>query len=489
MQINNISNVSFGDELVKTPSINPLNRLYKIFVAALFIYCTITIINKQLKKSQVKKIYPFSPPTPKVFDPLPGIKLESTKQWVTIYSKEYQQNEEWRQNAVKSLRQKYYQDPKFEIARLEGGVLTQGWHIKIDETLKKLAIYPITNPQKAAWGKVMIARALEIKSIFSQTHYTFTHAQSTQWFVISILAKELLKRQKPYKDFRSMKYLRDMVSFEKGKAIGDKLEKIVDSFKRKFPRLGNWVVNTSFGKSINRGIQKRKKKPETLQEFIKKQFFFNDEQGEQRIKLLSVSGYLLDTSPLESALHFLVNNNNILNDKSAISKVINIMMKEAFSNFEEKILYAYGDQITQAIPNGNYPCGNLFVVCIPKERVSEIAYRAHPYGKPCDCHPAKESDSILERVQKDEIVAVTQCKQSSFHGQIPQWRVFLPQLQNRDEEEQKEMSDKDKAKKIYKEKIRTYRLSPIPKPVRDNFKNVVRNVLNALFAQLEQIKK
>lgn len=475
MRINAFSNINFSSELINS-RVHYVNRLYKIFAAALFIYVTISITkkcNNRFKSNQIKlyKNRLIKGPFTSI------IQQQNADRWALVWSMPYQQNKSWKHTAVKLLRQNYYEKPEEEIERLKGSVLTNEQHENVRQTIEDTfkSTQAQRTPEKICWGKVMLGRALEIKMIFSETHDVFTSSQSTDYLFLSIFLKELIRRQKPHKNIQGMKYFRDMCIFEKKEGLENKIEKTRFLFLRK---AANWFANIRTGKTTDHKVRKLTQRPETLKDFIKKHPLINDarqyfdHKAEPRSKLLSLSGYFFDTAYTESSLYFLTHNYNILTRKkkfdhtSPLLKIVSDTLCKTFPTFQTEVLTIYINQIVQALPKEEYPCGNFFVLCIPKEKSKDIVYRAHPYGIMCSCHPNRETDAILKKAQNDEIESI-RCKSHS----IPQWRAFIPQLEN-DEEEGKE-------------RIHIYRLSPIPKKTRDNLKMVIRNVVDALFTQLE----
>jgi hypothetical protein len=73
-------------------------------------------------------------------------------------------------------------------------------------------------------------------------------------------------------------------------------------------------------------------------------------------------------------------------------------------------------------------CGNLFVICIPKGIIEDsnktIVFRAHPYGKPCDCHSEDKDIEVLKQLQQNNLNDTSLCN----NGTVPQYRLLAASL-------------------------------------------------------------
>lgn len=389
-----------------------------------------------------------------------------------INNPDFRADRNWKEKAVKLYRQNYFQEPRLELARLEGsGILTNDTNRIIDNVLSSIKTSPNFRFEKSIWSKTMFSRALEIKNIFEDTHHIVTHGQLTDGFIISVLLKEIMKRKNPEKDYRFFKFLRDMRSFQEPNGFIDSVENIAGSISSKIlPKsFKNWINSTKLVKFSKKSLKSLKTKhPINVKEFLSKNPNIHDHNPKIRKVLLSVSGFFTDTTQVESALYFLMNNYNILtiNDKSHIKNIVHEILKSVFPNTPPIVLEECISELIQAIPKGNFYCGNFFVLCVPKTISTDILYRSHAFGAKCLCHPDEFNWQILDKAQRGVLDETTRCKLRSYP--IPQWRIYLPLLENSEKINTPE------------ERIYTFRLSPIPKYDRNQFKAHVRQVLERL---------
>jgi hypothetical protein len=232
------------------------------------------------------------------------------------------------------------------------------YHLYINRAKTKNIVRTITR---------ILAQAEEIKSVFNRSHYVFFHGQSLPFYPLIILYKQQAKRTKPELVTRNFQYLRS-------------------------PSLQDENCSLS---------------PYTTNRHI------NDLNELERRDLLSCSADLFDDDDCDSALSFTLQNTNILNNSS--DKVLNKLLGTCES-VRRKIMDKIPDKI-----DGCPPPGNLIVICIPKEKLDDLAYKAHPFGRACDCAEfGRNPQMYLEGWQNNRHEGG--CAKSS------QYRVLLPKL-------------------------------------------------------------
>jgi hypothetical protein len=158
----------------------------------------------------------------------------------------------------------------------------------------------------------------------------------------------------------------------------------------------------------------------------------NDSQPTTKEKLLSVDGYFFNNWEYESSLYFLLNNENITNGDDLIHGI----SKKIFEHFEGGLFKKY-DAKAEGVLAARFPegalCGNLFVICLPKEKSETMQYRSHPYGKPCMCH--FNHQAILEQAQNNQMPESSLCHlivKGKPVVKVPQYRLYTPALRPED---------------------------------------------------------
>lgn len=304
----------------------------------------------------------------------------------------------WKTCAWKLIRKGRHASPSRELQRLRTmGILNTKREDKLEQALDTVKVHQ-PGADKRLQAKMLIAQALEIKELYGRTHHVFIHAQAAKWVIFSHLIKEFTRLFQPEKDIHQYKFLRapcDTVDFG-----------FLESF---------W--NLFFDR------------PKTVQEYLQSKWLpVNDSDSKERELLLSVDGYFYNHQSYESSLYFLINNDNIFNNSTAIEN----FSKKVIQHFcptirDSEVLEKYAKKITQAAFK-KAECGNLFVICLPKKESKNIQYRAHPFGQPCQCHDATEANKILSKLQENEILDPSTKCNGWFTPSIPQFRLYAPQL-------------------------------------------------------------
>lgn len=341
---------------------------------------------------------------------------------------------EWQKIAIKLIRKSRHENPSYELDRLKNmGVLNHRCTAKLDEALGQVMT---KNPsrEKTLTAKMLIGQALEIKDIYHDTHDVFIHAQAGKWTIFSHLIKEFTKKFNPEADISHFKFLR---------APCDTID----------PGFLDSCWNFFFGKpSI----------PESVEDFVKSKWWINDDDPKDREMLVSADGYFYNHQTFESSLFFLINNDNIFNNGDAIKNFSKKVIKHFCPSLnDEAYLEKLANRITEAAFK-KAECGNLFVICIPKDDSFKSQYRAHPYGSVCKCHHKALNETILRKLQESEVIDhATSCK-TGF--KIPQFRLYTPKLR----------PDGKKA---------IYLLTPFSKKVRKSIKDPVKKVVEIVYAE------
>ncbi len=320
-----------------------------------------------------------------------------------------EQDEGWQEKSIALIRRARFEDSDCELRRLRAlGVINPEIEGKQEKAIS--GVWSVTSDTMRLKVKVMMGRCLEIQNIYKRTHDVFIHAQSSKWLVCPDLIKELMKVHHPSQDFHQFKFLR-------------------------MPGLSrNWDIS-HYSQDEN----------------------VRDNEAIPREDLISADGYFYNSKGYESALHFMCQNSNISSSSLIVSVVKNAIQSFYPSlNSESFDLDGYATRVAAQTEEDCSSIGNLFVLCIPKEKSSSIQYRAHPFGEPCKCHEGEEGASILNLLQEGVLNEETKC---SYYT-IPQFRIFTPELK------------KENGVKIY--------LIPSEKTYRKALKERVRNIVQEI---------
>lgn len=337
---------------------------------------------------------------------------------------------DWQKEAMTLVRQSRYDDPWAELQRLRATkVLTDDVSIKLDRSINK--VDSNLSKEKSDRIKLTMAQAQEIKSIYRSTHHVFIHAQASNWLGLTYLVKELHRAFEPSANIKHFKFLRPPLKLAK--------PGIASSLWKTFR-------NTFFEKENITNVQ----------EYINSKWFVMDSDGETREHLLSADAYFFNAQRYESSLFFLVNNSNILGKPDTIKFFYKQIINYYRPHLSKQKIGRLVDKVFNAVRSEESLCGNLFVICVPKEKSQKIQYRAHPFGSVCNCHPAAESRDILEKLQNDSFDYSTKCESLP----IPQYRIYTPLLKP--------------------ETSPIYLLTPYTKACRKAMKAQIRNVVKEM---------
>ncbi len=319
----------------------------------------------------------------------------------------------WQEEAIALIRKNRQNNPFDELVRLRAmGVLDSKTEAQLDRAQDKVCIEIGTNysSDKRAHIKVLYAQAMEIKQIYQGSCDVFIHAQASPWIVVPYLVKELWKNNlKPGESLKQFKPLRAPCAT----ATPGMVEATC--------QMASWipVVGRYFP---TEGVAKFRDRPFQI-------LTVWDSDSQVREELISADAYFCNHSRFESALHFLTNNVNILSDEFTIRNVAQEAITHYYPTLTERQKSNYSKQVVNTLKGRFFPCGNLFVICIPKD-AKEIQYRAHPFGKGCDCHDLSKEREILNKLQKGILDDSTKCRY--INCPVPQYRLYAPTLMQPD---------------------------------------------------------
>lgn len=252
--------------------------------------------------------------------------------------------------------------------------------------------------------KVLYAQAIEIKWIYRETHDVFIHAQASPWLIISDMVKELYRLTCPGENLSQFKFLRASSSTaEPG------------SKEKLYRRVA--ALNPFASKGI-----------ESYSQRWFQSYTLTDDDPKVREELLSVDAYFYNYMSYESAMFFLSNNSNIISDPQIIERIAKNIITSLYPKINPGKLSGYIQLVRNVVKSKSFPCGNLFVICIPKTSSKKVAYRSHPYGRTCECHSSEEERSILEKLQAGIFDAGTKCTKN-LQFPVPQYRLYLPEIE------------------------------------------------------------
>ena len=277
----------------------------------------------------------------------------------------------WQEQSAILLDKARQESPTLELQRLrDWGIIEEN----IDARLESMEARFLSPGLARVSAKAMIGRLLEIQRLYGDTPWVSIHAQSAESTVIPDLITALIKRSSAAKDLHPVKYLR--MPQNKGEA------------------------------------------PDIE---IYKQSSTDDHDLKTREDLISADIYPYNITPGESAFYFMSANRSVMRACSDIALPI---IKKFYPSLSLLQQTGFAKRIVRPINRIGPDLGNLFVFCIPKENSAKVLYRAHPFGKPCDCHPSQETHRILDQLQKGKLDQSTLCR----NGHLPQLRLFAPEL-------------------------------------------------------------
>jgi hypothetical protein len=291
----------------------------------------------------------------------------------------------------------------------------------------------LSSPLSSIWYNTtvhaLVGRIRELKAMYADTHYVFTHGQSLALSTITETIRELNRNFYP---------------------------KLFHPFAPAF-RQPNTVP---FTENVDAFFEKYR----LLQKHGNERFV----DDHVNVELLSVDGYLYNTDSYESAIDFLRRNDNIctINDKNKITELMQGILSFHLSN--RFVCQVIAHRLNQ---NGSFiqqegRAGVLYALCVPKILVQDnrrnFVYRAHPFGKRCDCYPQQHIE-VLEKLQRDTKVSCV-----SSYGYNPQYRMLTSRL----------MQNRDGTRTLG---VRSFAVYGVKKSVSDQYQQQVKATIQAFF--------
>jgi hypothetical protein len=209
----------------------------------------------------------------------------------------------------------------------------------------------------------LLSKALKVKEeYYNKGFYCFLHGNQPERAPLSWLTKELAKRITPTRDLKLFKMFRS-------KILGP---------------------------------------TPTIEDFLKT--FRNDHV--QRDDLIAVDAYYYNINGAESANFFCDAGVSIhsLENTTDIDPLL-----EGIPSQTDKIMFLNRFRKIAKEFERSSSCGNLYVICVPKEKVKHCAYRAHSIGKPCKCKLSDQDLFILDELQQDRFPSfLSECAFSQY---------------------------------------------------------------------------
>jgi hypothetical protein len=360
----------------------------------------------------------------------------------------------WQEQAMRLIRHSYSDNFEQELQRLRAlNVLTKAREKKLDQSLNNINpllfhfidlcpswMIPAEIKAQKLQAKILFGRAFEIKDLYKNTHHVFIHAQATKWVTLTYLLKELVRKFHPEIDIRNFKFLRSPG----------------DPFPADFLNQLWSHVSSLFG--LNKPYK-------DVQSYLSSKWLpVNDSLDKTRKELMSVDAFYYNHFPYESSMFFLVKDSNIVDNLKVIEKFSKECIQYFASSISNAKLNLLSQRVVSAFSPKSDPCGNLFVLCLPKEDSHKIQYRAHPFGPPCKCHPRKNDNQILENLQNEVFDITTECKSKV---KVPQYRVYTPLLKP------------GQGKRIYL-------LTPFEKPRRKAIKAKIKKIVEEVYKEISK---
>ncbi len=305
-----------------------------------------------------------------------------------------------------------------------------------------------TNPKTAIKAdgndyKKILARAMQIKDLYKETHYVFFHGIPADsipnvYLLNALVKKDGIPKSRFFKHARlpveiSQKVLEELILHVQ-EIMGDvrDLDSVVqrvmlsaDVYHKNeededsaFYFLRNNISITSPHKVLHEILLNYEfKTPITRKLVLELVHRYDDPEFKSLIGLLP-----------ESIIKKLSDEGRML--EKSMTKLSESLQR--YGSLWRKDRPDYCSISSKAIINAN--CGSLLVFCIPKELLNKaqkpehIAYRSHRLGKKCDCDCLKKRSDIemLQDLQNDRLDPTTACK---IHNYVaPQYRLMTPSL-------------------------------------------------------------
>ena len=288
--------------------------------------------------------------------------------------------EKWRVATIVKNRKATY---KNELERLKIKKIDPkqrlGWVLPLYLTFK-------ITPQVQTEMEIILGRTLEIKRLYRESHYIFTHAQAHQWAIVAEVMSQLLQKIKPTFD-------KDLFSF----------------------------------------LRMPSDKKTSTTEFLRAHLNIHDHI--LRKELLSCDAYLWRYEAWESVLFYLSRKDSIKKD---ISEVVSELISPFFSFWQKGTKNEIVRKINAIAMKRQNECkvGNLFLICIPKKTLqnsqTDIVYRSLRVGVPLKRLPQQDEMKILDAFQDDTSLKSVIKSNISSISTLPQYRMLVEQLRPED---------------------------------------------------------
>lgn len=266
--------------------------------------------------------------------------------------------------------------------------------------------------------KKMLVGAHKVKQLYKKTHYTFIHGQPLSFWVLNQFRKELIKLSDETGDVSLFHFLRNPVHGQKTTPKNYDRSDIIDS---------------------NLGTQ-----------------------------LLSVDAYFFHKISHESANDFVARNASMDNSHATI---LNAILSSSLGDINTAPLALQVETLQELCNSYNKEetIGNIYAICIPKNKITEVAYSAHPFGVHCHCVTKATHKRQLNEIQND-IVPNDLCGTTkgvaivwgSLQIPAPQYRIVTDQLNP--------------------EEDRIFLFSPVAKDVKNEYKLKIRAIAEQVHA-------
>lgn len=224
----------------------------------------------------------------------------------------------------------------------------------------------------------ILTKALKIKQYYNQHGYIcFLHGQEPSRLILQSLLKEVAKIRNPESHFKNpFVYFRSEQFYEQTKEL--KYYQIAHDLKK---------------------------------------VIYHD--NDQRELVISADAYFLSKAFNESANSFCGQTRSASSFKNRGQQDLYPLI--AGINMAAKLVIQKEIDDLMAIVSQNMPCGNLCVICVPKDKVMNYSYPARSGGKFCNCSSEQE---ILQQLIDANNDIEPQCK---YEG-TTQWRLAAAAL-------------------------------------------------------------
>jgi len=315
--------------------------------------------------------------------------------------------------------------------------LTNNWLDDSEEEVKRLLsknLFPITKISGIDFHPItvknkqllaVLGRALELRNVYRQTHYVFTHGQASEISIANLVMKETIRTFTPGLD-----------------------QPLNIPF-----RLPHTIT---YSENANDFISK----------FNANSSSFNDDANHSE-KMISVDAQFWNNQCLESAIDFFSKGINInLYPGSVLhtgpEKTLLKIFKSIFLNYlpNHSVCNVLANKAVKIAlqRKTETQVGVLYTICIPKEIVNDdkknFAYPCHPFGKTCNCFPLTHRVTLLEEMQQDKRLFCSR-------GPLTQYRLLTSRL-------------------IEEKNVRAFAVHPLSKVKQQEYLNQVKDLVQEL---------